>query len=304
MRYVDIEQLQLPLGWQKRADRALGAVRKEIQDAERAAQGRREDPSAARRGAIATGLAKPARQRVWQDLADALSELSWHKCWYSESRNPTADKNVDHFRPKARVAEDETHEGYWWLAFDWHNLRYASQWSNQKRNDKVNGTTGGKGDRFPLSPHSFRAREEGDDIEREEPILLDPNDSEDWKLLTFRPDGHAIPAGREGTIEYRRAAVSIEIYHLHSKALVDDRRNVGDRVRRIVQELERLRPSISDPHGRGFYKRQLQDLLRLIERGADYSAAALAHVRGELYKLERGRAVKRKWLAEILASNP
>ena len=248
-------------------------------------------------------MAKTARQRIWRDLAGALSKLSSRKCWYSESRDPTADKNVDHFRPKGSVAEDETHEGYWWLAFDWHNFRYASEWSNQKRNEKDRATTGGKEDRFPLRPHSFRAREEGDDIEREEPMLLDPSDPEDWKLLTFRPDGHAIPAGREGTIEYCRAAVSIEVYHLHSKALVDDRRLVGDRVRRVVQELERLRPRISDPRERGFYKRQLQDLLRLIDRGADYSAAALAYVRGEVYKLERGRTVKRKWLAEILASN-
>ena len=39
-------------------------------------------------------------------MSAALAQLSNSKCWYSESQNPTSDKNVDHFRPKGSVVED------------------------------------------------------------------------------------------------------------------------------------------------------------------------------------------------------
>lgn len=304
MRFVDIDLLELPAGWQARADQALNDLRGEIALAEEAARAAGQDLVAARKAAIATGLNRAARQDVWRDLSPRLAALKKGKCWYSESRNPTADKNVDHFRPKNRVAEDATHEGYWWLAFVWRNYRYSSQWCNQRRVDDVNGTSGGKWDHFPLSPQSFRARLETDDIEQEEPELLDPIDPDDWKLLTFRTDGHPTPVKAPGTVEHRRAAASIQIYHLHCKQLVDDRRALAGSVQRLVQELERLRPRIDDLSIRAAYKSLEIKLLRAIHPDEEYSAAALAYARAEIYKLERGHQVKRNWLEEILDAHP
>lgn len=211
-----------------------------------------------------------------------------------------ADKNIDHFRPKNRVAEDVSHEGYWWLAFKWRNYRFASQWCNQRRNDKINKTSGGKGDHFPLRPHSYRARLETDDYEREEIELLDPVDPEDWKLLTFRPDGHPTPAKAEGTPEFERAKTSINIYHLHCKELVDDRKPLAGRIQRLIQTMETLRPMITDPKMRALYMGHEKDLLRAIRPEADCSAAALAYTRAEVYKTELGHQVKRQWLEDIL----
>ncbi len=299
MRFVDIDLLELPNGWQTRADQALNALRNEITEAEAAARLAGADPAARRRAAITAGLNQPARQRIWRDLAPCLAVLRKGKCWYSESRNPMADKDVDHFRPKNRVAEDAAHEGYWWLAFTPRNYRYSSQWCNQRRVDDVNATSGGKWDHFPLRP-GFRARQEADDIELEMPYLLDPIDPNDWKLLTFRPDGHPTPARQAGTVEYERAATSINVYHLHCKELVDDRRAVAGTIQRIVQDLERLRPNIEDPKMRALYKRREVDLLRAIHPDSEYSAAALAYARAEIYKLELGHQVKREWLEEIL----
>jgi uncharacterized protein (TIGR02646 family) len=308
MRYVDIDLLALPDGWQARADDALNALRDEIQQAEAAAiaaSKHKRGIAAARRKAISDGLAKETgRPKIWGDLAVALKALSNHKCWYSESKNPASDKNVDHFRPKSRVQEDPDHEGYWWLAFNWRNYRLSSQWCNQRRHDKVNKTSGGKWDRFPLCPGSFRARRESDDYEQEEFLLLDPIDPDDWKLLTFRPDGHPTPAKPTGTSEYDRAAVSIEVYHLNCKELVDDRRPLAGRVQRLVQYMELLRPQIGDWKMRKLYKEQEKELLRMIHKDAEYSAAALAYARAEVYTLERGHQVKRDWLEEILNSNP
>ena len=303
MRYVDMSQLHVPADWQARADQALNALRNEIAHAEAMAAG--EDRTTARKEAIRAGLAVQARRDLWRELGPELHKVGHGKCWYSESRNPTADKNVDHFRPKARVDEDRTHEGYWWLAFSWQNFRYASQWCNQRRNEKINNTSGGKADHFPLSPDSIRAYCEADDCDLEDIELLDPVDPEDWKLVTFRPDGHPIPAKPTGTPEHSRAATSIDVYHLHCKELVDDRRSLAGMVQRIVEEIETLKPrSLTDVHWRKVYKTRLKDLLNLIQKRADYSAAALAYARAHVYKLECGHQVKRDWLEETLNSNP
>lgn len=307
MRYIDIAQIQLPNGWQTRAEAALNDLRTEINQAEAAARAAGKNAAEiakARKQAISVGLANATgRPRIWGDLAVPLKALSNNKCWYSESKNPASDKNVDHFRPKNRVQEAPDHEGYWWLAFNWQNYRFSSQWCNQYRNDKVSKTSGGKRDHFPLRPGSFRARLENDDHEQEEIELLDPIDPDDWKLLTFRPDGHPTPAKSVGTPDHDRAATTIDVYHLHCKELVDDRRPLAGRVQRLVQNMEHLRPKIADPKMRVLYKEEQKELLRAIQKGSEYSAAALAYARAEIYTTKAGHQIKRDWLEEILSEN-
>jgi len=198
------------------------------------------------------------------------------------------------------VEEDPTHEGYWWLAFAPRNFRYASQWCNQRRVDRVHATSGGKSDHFPLHTHGIRARQEGDDLELEEPQLLDPIDPDDWKLLTFLPDGYPTPTKPAGTAEHQRAATSIDVYHLHCKPLVNGRAAVAGTIQRIVQDLERLRPQIDEPKMRALYKSREVELLRAIHPDTEYSAAALAYARAEIYKSELGHQITRDWLQEIL----
>ena len=300
MRYIDIERLDLPDAWRTGANNALDDLRREIAHAEANATLLGENPAAARKAAITAGLNLPARVKIWRDLAPILATLTNGKCWYSESRNPTADKNVDHFRPKNRVDEDPIHEGYWWLAFQWRNYRYASQWCNQRRVNDVNGTSGGKWDHFPLRQGSFRARSETDDHELEEPELLDPVDPDDWKLLTFRPDGYPTPASEPGTAEYQRAKISIDVYHLHCNELVKERRALAGEIQRLIQNLERMRPQITDNRVRVLYKNLQKELLRKISFAAEYSAAALAFARAEIYTIVAGHQRKREWLEEIL----
>jgi uncharacterized protein (TIGR02646 family) len=306
VRYIDIDQLELPADWQGRADTALNALRLEIQQAEddaRAAGKTAQEIAKARKAATTAGLKIPARQKIWRDLAVPLSILSKGKCWYSESKNPTADKDVDHFRPKNRVEEEPTHEGYWWRAFDWRNYRYSSQWCNQRRNDKVHKTDGGKWDHFPLCSGSFRAKVEADDCDQEVPALLDPIDPEDWKLLTFRPNGEPTPSAKPGTVEHARAQMTISVYHLHCHELVTERRPLAGQIERLVQELESLLPRLTDLAFQRQYKNREKELLRLIRRDSDYSAAAMAYARGQVQCLKQGQIIKRQWLEEILNSN-
>ncbi|GGG15527.1 hypothetical protein GCM10011344_15110 [Dokdonia pacifica] len=55
------------------------------------------------------------RSRVEDQLA-----LSYHnKCAYCER---LAKADIEHYRPKKKVAEDNAHNGYYWLCYEWTNL--------------------------------------------------------------------------------------------------------------------------------------------------------------------------------------
>ena len=300
MRYVDNEALVLPDGWEQRAETALNELREEIAQAEVSARAAGSDVAVARKQAIAAGLRVPARENLWRALKSALAALTDGKCWYSESRDVTADKEIDHFRPKSSVREDASHEGYWWLAFQWRNYRYASQWANQRRVDQESQTAGGKWDHFPVCEGSFRARLETDDYEAEQPELLDPIDPDDWRLLTFRQDGHPTAVREAGSLEHQRAHTSIELYHLECYELVRARRALAIEVQLIVQDMDRLLLENGNATMRILYKRRQKDLLRKIGWRSEYSAAAVAFVRSEVWTVVQGRRVKRPWLEEML----
>ena len=91
---------------------------------------------------------------------------------------------IEHYRPKksAREADGTTHDGYWWLAFDWQNFRICGNAGNRK-----------KGTWFPLRAGCARCAPLGD-IRLEDPKLLDPVDEDDPNQLSFDLEGHAIPA--------------------------------------------------------------------------------------------------------------
>ncbi|MFZ4676944.1 MAG: hypothetical protein ACOYM4_14855 [Nodosilinea sp.] len=315
MRYIDIDELIFELdsdfisNWESKAERALDELRKEIENAELAAQISGEDVALARKKAITDGINKSSRQKIWKELADSLGSYTDYKCWYSESKNPGADKDVDHFRPKGSVKEDPDHEGYWWLTFDWRNYRYACTWCNQRRVDVIHSTDGGKWDHFPLGEGSFRARSESDDYYDEDDVeLLDPTHPHDWKLLTFLPDGQPAPTAPEGTREYERAKSSIFFYHLDKYEFVRDRRRLVRRVQSIIERIETHRIQLLEPgtkRVRRLYIEAQKELLRLIdEKKAPYSAAALAYARSEIKVSQNGQPAERKWLDDMLSKIP
>src|SRR5258708_6168668 len=109
------------------------------------------------------------RARVWSLVKDDLSELSHGKCWYCESRQSRSYMVVDHFRPKGTIKDaDPEHEGYWWLAFDLSNYRFACTFCNSPAKDS-DDITRGKRNFFPLVDESLRARSSDDDIDLEKP---------------------------------------------------------------------------------------------------------------------------------------
>lgn len=139
-----------------------------------------------------------------------LEALFHGKCAYCESfYSKTQPVDVEHYRPKGRVAEAESgHPGYWWLAMAWENLLPSCIDCNRKRGQTLpNAAAGtvlelhdgarfshavefstGKQDSFPLAQGSTYAKCEDDDIALENRLLLDPTRDRPEDHLVFHID--------------------------------------------------------------------------------------------------------------------
>lgn len=268
MRYVDKTRLRPPVGWLGRAQAAIQYV---------SAGG---DPN--------------DRDGVWRELKDGLADLLHDKCWYCESPVDRADNAVDHFRPKNRVGDAaNAHGGYRWLAFDLSNYRYACTYCNSRRKDVVNGTAGGKADRFPLVNEASRVYAPGP-LEAEQPMLLDPCELFDWRLLgCHQENGHPCAASNE-PIAKQRAEASIEIYHLHYEPTCKRRHAVAVQLMADVDEGKRLFNLVAqDPTRASDFKTVATRLRRSIDQASPYS--------GDMHFLLRGqRSDAHPWIQELL----
>lgn len=111
-----------------------------------------------------------------KDVKSALWKHHHKKCCYCErKRDMKRESDVKHFRPKARVTEEKTHPGYWWLAYEWTNYLLSCKACNQEY----------KGNHFPLMPGGTRAFREGDDLSGEKPVLIHPIDEDPEKFIGF-----------------------------------------------------------------------------------------------------------------------
>ena len=127
--------------------------------------------------------------------------------------------DVEHYRPKNGFRQTSASAlekpGYYWLAYDWHNLLFACSCCN----------SGHKRNLFPLANHpAGRARSHHDALAPEQPLLLHPAAADPAPHLTFRravavgttPQGRATIAAcglnRPRTLERRRTHLA----HLES----------------------------------------------------------------------------------------
>jgi hypothetical protein len=270
----------LPKGWAAKAQKALDSVRKATTPKDRAD-------------------ALTAAAPVWHAAKRALASLSLDKCWYCQTAQIRSDDNVDHYRPKGRVAESPTHEGYWWLAFDIINFRYSCTLCNSHRKDVDAGTTGGKQDHFPLFDESKRAGTEGISHAAERPLLLDPTVLTDPILLWFEPDGRVVEAQDKAVAPdlHRRAEVSIELYHLNHTRLKTARRDLCQEIADLIDEgdqhyLDHL--ALVEAGRRGFAS-VIKRLRKKLDRKSDHTATAMAMILAN-------RDAKHSWLDVVLST--
>jgi len=135
--------------------------------------------------------------KIWRDFKKYLSQMSYGKCWYSESPEAQSHLDVDHFRPKLEARRDEKvcdNPGYEWLAFSWDNFRLSAQLSNRPVRNEETDETDGKGSWFPLVEGSPKACWENRRVNIEQPMLLDPTKAADVRLIEVQADGRMGPS--------------------------------------------------------------------------------------------------------------
>src|SRR5271166_669407 len=226
MRFIDLEVI-------------LPKIRNLLADLQVAQDATIAEPNATRRARVIE-----ANQQRWTALRHAFEEASFDKCWYTECRSPGADNDIDHFRPKGKVREDPAHPGYYWLAFDWKNMRLSCQRANRPRIAPGAREVGGKSTHFPLLATGVRARAPGDDLALEHPALLDPTDPGDPIVLTFRPNGEidVSPEFKGNLAVVAKVEASRLGLHLNWPKFVEGRLTLYNLVERAVERGRREAP--------------------------------------------------------------
>lgn len=249
MRYIDLEEveLELPTNRQAQVDAAWVYVNNKMdqKEAQIRAKAAKDNLSVAEitllveAGRVkARKAAITAKNTLWSNLSSLLAEQSNGKCWYCESKELRSDNPIDHFRPKGNVVECPDHPGYWWLAFDWSNYRYACTYCNSRRVGAE--SEGGKHDHFPLfTPPDWNKCQVDSNVEK--PMLLDPTKAQDCKLLTFNQNGEACPNESDRlSSNFKRADKSIELYHLNHKNTTRARKQIHQEIRQLVASTNEL----------------------------------------------------------------
>ena len=221
---------------------------------------------------------------IWATVKPQLCNIFHGKCWYTEAPQQGTDVDVDHFRPKKRIAElrnsDAQHPGYWWLSFSPENYRYSCIVANRRRRDVSTGHVGGKSDHFPIFDETKRAWTPACDCSEEEPKLLDPCVPADVGFLTFRENGEAMPRfNKEAhTKAYERAVVSIEFYHLNHTDFVKARIALRDEMSKLVNSAKRAFSKLDpgDAFHSDAYKQAIASLRKMIKESAPYSSFCIA----------------------------
>jgi uncharacterized protein (TIGR02646 family) len=158
-------------------------------------------------------------------VEDQLKISYKNKCAYCE-RLCKAD--IEHYRPKGKVDEDEGHPGYFWLCYEWTNLLPSCITCNRE---------GGKHNQFPImgnrvfSPDllpndhlaldTFKAYSAT--LLAERPMLLHPEIDHPENYFAFSVDPEGIGIRLVGIDPEGRGTSTIEICRLNRREVTLDR---------------------------------------------------------------------------------
>jgi hypothetical protein len=219
-----------------------------------------------------------AHQAECSTIRSALWAMGHMKCWYSEASLQECEGQVEHYRPKKRLSGAD-HDGYWWRAFDWTNLRLAHPTVNRRKTDYQTGKRAGKGSYFPLRDEAHRAKNLAEEA-NEEPILLDPINPTDTRLICFSDEsGAARPRYTADQNEWyhQRAEESINYYHLNEASWNAKRADLMAEVKKLCEQLEKLMGQ--SPRNEAAYNDKIDEIVTYLSPYAEFSSACLQVVR-------------------------
>lgn len=210
-----------------------------------------------------------APPELWKDptLRRDFKDFFYKKCWYSEAPVAMSDIHIDHFRPKAEVVQYKQYDynsplkdtGYYWLKNDATNYRASCAFCNRKTGG------GGKQNFFPLKTGSPLLTLNGNEAEK--PLLLDPCNEEDVKILSFF--GKDVTCASSIAEDAERVEASRIIYNLSHPDITYMRSKVWESVSQTISAYE------AGNMTKGECIRQLGIA---VSREAPYSACAIACV--------------------------
>ena len=263
---------ELPPEWDDLVEEATKFVEKRVAEVKAAAKKKGVSGSAL----VAVCLAARheainKKAAVWAAAGEALRLASHDKCWYCEIIENRSDKPVDHFRPKNSVAEDKSHPGYTWLAFEWQNFRLSCTFCNSRRRDVKGGTLGGKSNHFPVIAPPAHSRTPNEPSDR--PMLLDPVCDEDTRSITFHLNGYPKPA-KDDALTKARVTKSVELYHLDQIGLVRKRKRLASDIQRHVKMGDVAAAAQHDENFR-FHKKEI---IKRARAKAELSSAARVYL--------------------------
>lgn len=247
MIFVNIDDYEPEQDWLDRADdltdRLLNAA------------------DAAERAVIIAG-----NDNMWGEIKQLFCDALQRKCWYSESVNDFAHCHVDHFRPKSSAIDENGDDqgGYWWLAFNWRNYRYAAPAGNVRKKDYFH-------------VNANKANLPADSLENEDIRFLDPTEPEDPGKLKF--DNQGIISPKETNVvarDYIQAEYTIRRMNLNMEGLKEGRKDKYRKTARLIRAVEKLlvqQRIAFDMARRQNIKAKQLELIELAGKFSEYSAA-------------------------------
>jgi len=176
------------------------------------------DPEAFKRSIRSSGAFDSkifSHTSVREQLLDDQNE----KCCFCEKGREHVHE-VEHFRPKKAVRQRKRdpleYPGYYWLAYEWSNLLMACRFCN-----------GRKGTLFPLCDPNARAQSHTDELEAEEPLLVQPDKEDPADHIAFR-EHVAIPLTDRGER-------TIDVCGLNRDQLRSDRREAFEMISQLLR---------------------------------------------------------------------
>lgn len=199
-----------------------------------------------------------------------LETLYNHKCAYCETDTSAgAPMQVEHFRPKAKVTEDTTHFGYYWLAYEWSNLILSCSKCNRKKANffpitgiRISGPVVGA-DGLPANESVLI---NSPSFINERALLLNPEIDNVEAQFIFQPNGKI-----EGVTS--QACETIRICGLNRKELVFKRltilNEITSDIKRVLTDLisKKIKPEV----GRYTLKAIFEKLALLQDPKREYS---------------------------------
>lgn len=190
---------------------------------------------------IYKGTYTDSKGKTQSSVREKLNKYYFHKCAYCEV---ICKAEIEHYRPKKGVSEDSTHNGYYWLAYEWSNLVPSCRYCN---------TEGGKGNQFPVMGKRVvnppldnlgnlditQSLARSQNLIFEKPYLLHPEIDDPSKVLGFTIDDEKKGIKIVGLDnDVKRGEMTIKICNLNRDFLkIARKKNVTDSIVNAINSM-------------------------------------------------------------------